>query len=100
MCGAYRLVLDGGIVADIKVAYGGMAAIPKRAEHCENALQGKPWNEAQVGDAMNALEKDFTPLSDMRSTADYRRHICGNLLYRFYLDTTEAGDERLYSYGR
>ena len=100
VCGAYRLVLDGGDVADIKVAYGGMAAIPKRAEHCENALRGNPWNEALVGEAMNALEKDFTPLSDMRSTADYRQRICGNLLYRFYLDTTDGADDRLYSYGR
>jgi xanthine dehydrogenase small subunit len=100
VCGAYRLVLDGGNVADVKIAYGGMAAIPKRAENCENVLRGNTWNEALVGEAMNALEKDFTPLSDMRSTANYRRRICGNLLYRFYLDTTEAGDERLYSYGR
>jgi xanthine dehydrogenase small subunit len=49
---------------------------------------------------MNALGKDFTPLSDMRSTAGYRQHICRNLLRRFYIDTTDAADERLYSYGR
>jgi xanthine dehydrogenase small subunit len=100
VCGAYRLVLDGGKVADIKIAYGGMAAIPKRAEHCERTLRGHPWNEALVGEAINALDKDFTPLSDMRSTAEYRRRICGNLLQRFYLDTTGATEERLYSYGR
>lgn len=100
VCGAYRLVLDGGNVADIRIAYGGMAAIPKRATHCESVLQGNAWNEALLGEAMDTLEKDFTPLSDMRSTAEYRRRICGNLLYRFYLDTTAAGDEWLYSYGR
>jgi xanthine dehydrogenase small subunit len=100
VCGAYHLVLDGGNVVDVRIAYGGMAVIPKRAEHCESTLRGKPWSEALVGDAINALDKDFTPLSDMRSTAAYRQRICGNLLYRFYLDTTEAGDERLYSYGR
>jgi xanthine dehydrogenase small subunit len=100
VCGAYRLVLDGGNVADIRIAYGGMAAIPKRAGHCEQALQGKPWNDALVVAAVKALGKDFTPLSDMRGTAEYRQRICGNLLYRFYLDTTEAGEERLYGYGR
>jgi xanthine dehydrogenase small subunit len=100
VCGAYHLVLDGENVADIKIAYGGMAAIVKRAEHCEKALQGRVWSETVIGDAIKALEKDFTPLSDMRSTAAYRRRICGNLLYRFYLDTTDARDERLYSYGR
>jgi len=100
VCGAYQLVLDGGNVADIKIAYGGMAAIPKRAEQCEKSLQGNSWSEAILDEAMNALGKDFTPLSDMRSTAGYRQHICRNLLRRFYIDTTDAADERLYSYGR
>ena len=100
VCGAYRLVLDGGNVADIKIAYGGMAAIPKRAEQCEKALQGNAWSEALLDEAVIALDRDFTPLSDMRSSAAYRRSICRNLLQRFYLDTTDAGDERLYSYGR
>jgi xanthine dehydrogenase small subunit len=100
VCGAYRLVLDGNNVADIRIAYGGMAAIPKRAEHCEQALNGKPWTEASVSEAISALDNDFTPISDMRSSAAYRRQICANLLYRFYLDTTEAAEERLYAYGR
>jgi xanthine dehydrogenase small subunit len=100
VCGAYRLVLDGGNVADIKVAYGGMAAIPKRATHCESSLLGQSWNEAEVATAMKALGEDFTPLSDMRSTANYRQRTCANLLYRFFLESTEAGEERLYSYGR
>jgi len=100
VCGAYRLVLDGGNVADIKIAYGGMAAIPKRAEQCEKALLGNAWSEALLDEAVIALDGDFTPLSDMRSSATYRQSICFNLLQRFYLDTTDAGDERLYSYGR
>jgi xanthine dehydrogenase small subunit len=100
VCGAYRLVLDGSKVADVKIAYGGMAAIPKRATHCEKSLLGNSWDEAAIDTAIDALDKDFTPLTDMRSTAGYRRRICGNLLYRFFLDTTEAGEERLYAYGR
>ena len=100
VCGAYRLVLDGDKVGDIRVAYGGMAATPKRAEACEKTLRGNTWNEAFVDEAMNALDRDFSPLTDMRSTAEYRQRICRNLLRRFYLDTTDAGDERLYGYGR
>lgn len=100
VCGAYRLVLDGDDVSDIKIAYGGMAAIPKRAKHCEQALTGKSWSEALVGEAIKELDKDYSPISDMRSSAAYRRAICGNLLYRFYLDTTGAAEERLYTYGR
>jgi xanthine dehydrogenase small subunit len=100
VCGAYRLLLDGDKVADIKIAYGGMAAIPKRAVQCEQSLQGNTWSVTSLARAMDALDQDFTPLSDMRSTAAYRRTICRNLLQRFYLDTTDAGDERLYAYGR
>ena len=100
VCGAYRMLLDGDVVDDIKVAYGGMAAIPRRADACENALRGKPWNAKLVDQAMNALDKDFSPLTDMRSTAAYRQRICRNLLQRFYADTSGARDERLYGYGR
>ncbi len=77
-----------------------MAAIPKRAEACEKTLRGKPWNAALVDAAMNALDRDFSPLTDMRSTAEYRQRICRNLLQRFYVDTTDAGDVWLYGYGR
>jgi len=100
VCGAYRLVLDGDVVADIKIAYGGMAAIPKRAAECEAALSGQTWNEALLETAMQALDRDFSPLTDMRSSAAYRQHICGNLLRRFYLDTTDSAQQRLYAYGR
>ncbi len=100
VCGAYRLLLDGDVVDDIKVAYGGMAATPRRAQACEKTLHGKPWNAAIVDEAMNALDTDFSPLTDMRSTAQYRQRICRNLLQRFYLDTTGDADERLYGYGR
>jgi xanthine dehydrogenase small subunit len=100
VCGAYRLVMDGDAVGDIRVAYGGMAAIPRRATACEAALRGKAWNEAALDEAMAALDSDFTPLTDMRSSAAYRQRVCGNLLQRFYIDTTQTANERLYGYGR
>jgi len=100
VCGAYRLVLDGDIVTDVRIAYGGMAAIPKRATACEAALLGEAWNEPRLAAAVQALDSDFSPLTDMRSTAAYRQRICGNLLQRFYLDTTDAAEQRLYAYGR
>jgi xanthine dehydrogenase small subunit len=100
VCGAYRLVLDADVVADIKIAYGGMAAIPQRATACEAALLGQTWNEALLETAVQALDDDFSPLTDMRSSAVYRQRICGNLLRRFYLDTTDSAQQRLYAYGR
>jgi xanthine dehydrogenase small subunit len=100
VCAAYRLRLDRGKVASISVAYGGMAAIPARASQCEQALLGQEWNEDSIDKAMQALDKDFAPISDMRSSSDYRRQVSKNLLQRFFLDTGDSAIPRVYSYGR
>jgi xanthine dehydrogenase small subunit len=89
LLGAYRLRLDGqGRVAMIRIAYGGMAGTPKRAATAEAAMTGAPWNEATVARGMAALAEDFTPLSDMRASADYRMRAARNLLRRFLIETT------------
>ena len=87
--GAFYLTLDKeGRVAAIRIAYGGMAATPKRASAVENALIGKPWTEATVEGALAAFAQDFTPLTDMRASADYRALAARNLLIRFHAETT------------
>ncbi|MBN9029525.1 MAG: xanthine dehydrogenase small subunit [Rhizobiales bacterium] len=87
--GALRMTLaDDGTVASICIAYGGMAATPKRALAVEAALLGQPWTEATVEAAMEKYPQDFSPLTDMRATADYRALVAKNLLLRFYLETT------------
>ena len=101
VCAAFALDLDGGIVTSARVAYGGVAAIPKRAEKCESLLMGKEWTEETVQAAMAALDEDFSPLSDMRSSAQYRQITSRNLLYRFYLETSGyKGETNVYSFGR
>ena len=84
---AFALQLDQNRVSAIKIAYGGMAATPKRARQAETALRGQEWNETTVRQAMNALAQDYQPLSDMRASADYRLRTAQNLLCRFYLET-------------
>jgi len=87
--GAFHLKLNAkGIVQSIRIAFGGMAATPKRARKVETALTGKPWTEATVNAAITAFAADFAPLSDMRASADYRLLVTKNLLMRFYLETT------------
>lgn len=100
VCGAYRLIKNGNRVGDIKIAYGGMAAIPKRADNCEQALLGKDWSDAVIAQALTALKDDFRPISDMRASAQYRQVICGNLLKRFYLETAGEKIDGVYAYGR
>jgi len=87
VCGAFSLELDRGRVRDVRAAYGGMAAIPVRARAVEAALVGRPWSEATVDAAVAALDADFTPLSDMRASAAYRRLVAANLLRKFQLET-------------
>ena len=100
VCTAYRLQLDGDRVAAFAMACGGMAATIKRATHCEAALVGEAWNEESVVRASAALAKDFSPIDDMRASADYRLRGAQNLLRRFYLETTGELDQTVYSYGR
>jgi xanthine dehydrogenase small subunit len=63
-----------------------MAATPKRAAHAEAALVGQPFALDTLQAAAKALTQDFTPLSDMRASADYRMRAAQNLLTRFWLE--------------
>ena len=83
----FSLKLEGDIVTDIKIAFGGVAAIPKRARAAEQQLLGIRWNESAIHKAMAILVSEFTPLSDMRASAENRVQSMQNLLYRFYLET-------------
>ena len=87
VCAAFALRLDGDTVSEIRIALGGMAAIPKRALLTEKLLTGGNWDESSVRAAMQKLAEDFAPLSDMRASAGYRGRATANLLYRFYLET-------------
>ncbi|HUO88631.1 MAG TPA: xanthine dehydrogenase small subunit [Rhizomicrobium sp.] len=95
VCGAFLFRRDGGAVREVRIAYGGMAETPKRAAAAEAALAGKPFSEANIRAAMTALERDFTPLSDMRGSARYRLDAAKNLLLKAYLEVSGAGAMRV-----
>lgn len=90
VCAGLAVTLDGDRVADARFAFGGMAAIVKRAAHAEAAVRGQPWTEATVRAAMAALEHDYTPLTDLRGSAGYRMRAAKNLLLRLWLETRPA----------
>jgi len=91
--GAFALKLAAdGTVESIRIAYGGMAATPKRAAAVEAALAGKPWTAEAVEAALPLYKSDFTPISDMRASAEYRMLTAKNLLRRFHLFTTEGAE--------
>ncbi len=84
--GAFLVRLDRGKVAEARIAFGGMAATPKRAAAAEAALVGSAFDDAAVARAAKALAEDFTPLTDMRASASYRLKAAQNLLRRFQLE--------------
>jgi xanthine dehydrogenase small subunit len=87
VCAAFCFTIDNGVVANARIAFGGMAAIPKRAARAEAALNGKQWNEASLNEAVAALAQDYAPLSDMRASSEYRMKSAQNLLRRFWFET-------------
>lgn len=86
VCAGLMVRVRAGYIEEARLAFGGMAATPKRAEAAEAALRGRAWGEPAFEAAGEALEKDFTPISDWRASAEYRALVARNLLKRFYLD--------------
>ena len=85
------LNVEGGTITRARIAFGGMAATPKRARAAEAALEGQPFAESAFTAAADALAQDFQPLSDMRASADYRALVAKNLIRRFWLEQSEPG---------
>ena len=86
VCAAFNLTIEEGVVTEACIAFGGMAAIPKRASACEAALVGSAWYPGVIEGACNALAEDFTPLSDFRASKEYRLLTAQNLLRKFFLE--------------
>ncbi len=69
-----------------RLAYGGVAATPIRAIAIEEMLIGQPWTMATVRSVKPALHEAFTPLSDLRGSANYRKMLVGNLFEKFFIE--------------
>jgi xanthine dehydrogenase small subunit len=83
VCAGFAITLRGDVVSEARIAYGGMAATPKRANGAEAALQGRALTTATIRTAIDALRNDFAPIDDMRASAAYRLRVAGALLERF-----------------
>ncbi|MDK1387265.1 xanthine dehydrogenase small subunit [Sinorhizobium sp. 8-89] len=89
LLGAFRIALDeNNHVRTALIAYGGMAATPKRAKAAEAALIGQRWSEETIRAAQAALDTDYQPINDWRATSAYRMLAAKNLLMRFFLEST------------
>ena len=86
VCASFNLEVQNKKIKSIRVAYGGMASIPKRAKSCETILLNSPMTEATIIKAKEALERDFRPISDMRASGKYRMMVAKNLLHKCFLE--------------
>ncbi len=87
VCGAFALNIESGIVTAARIAFGGLAATPRRAAACEAVLIGATWTANTVENAASALAEDFQPISDMRASAAYRLLAAANLLRKVWAET-------------
>jgi xanthine dehydrogenase small subunit len=85
--GAFRFTLEGRRIAAARVAYGGMAATSKRGANAEAALVGARLDDqASWTAAIDALKRDYAPITDMRATAAYRAEVAANLLKKALIE--------------
>jgi len=86
VCGCFNITVADGQVTAARIAFGGMAGTPHRAEAVEAALIGQPWTAETVAIAAEKFSDDYTPMSDMRASAAYRLEVAENLLHRYFAE--------------
>jgi len=91
-CLAIGVSLENNYVKAVRIGVGGMAATPCRAVRTEATLKGKPWSQVTATEVVQVLESEFSPISDMRGSADYRRKAIAGLLQRFWLESQEQSE--------
>lgn len=88
--GAFRLEFNHDkVIEAATLAYGGMAECVKRAEGTEAFLRRKRWDRGTVVQAMSLIDNDFTPISDVRGSAEIRRIMARNLLMKCWSETQQ-----------
>ncbi|PUB18493.1 xanthine dehydrogenase small subunit [Yoonia sediminilitoris] len=86
VCGCFNVTVQDGHVQRARIAFGGMAGTPHRANAVEAALIGQPWTALTISEAAEKFETDYTPMSDMRASASYRMRVARNLLHRYFAE--------------
>ncbi|MFA3919078.1 xanthine dehydrogenase small subunit [Ruegeria hyattellae] len=90
VCGCFNIIVQDSVVTDARIAFGGMAGIPKRATTVEAALLKQPWTIETITAAQSGFDADFTPLSDMRASAEYRLETARAMLERYFAESQGA----------
>jgi len=82
VCAAFHLVMNGNVIVNASIGFGGMAEIPARATELESVLSNTVLDDQALQKAESALKSDFKPIDDVRASAHYRERIACNLVKR------------------
>ncbi len=88
------------VIRHARLAYGGVAATPARALAVEAFLVGKRWQPDTAAQAADMLREAFTPLSDVRAGADFRRGLVSSLWEKFFDGAQSLGQDLPLDYTR
>ena len=75
--------LSGGKLERARIALASVAPIPIRCTQTEAVLVGHRLDRAMIDEAKAKIAEEISPISDIRSTQDYRRRVTANLLGEF-----------------
>ena len=83
MMGGYKV--EGGKVKDLRICFGSISTKVVRNHFIEEKYQGKSANElrARIDDIINEFDHEIKPITDQRSTKEYRKKVAKNLLRDF-----------------
>lgn len=97
--GAFHYHVNDGVLSDVRIAFGGMAGVPKRALQAEIALSGHAVTQESFLAAQQSLSDEFQPISDVRGSQHYRQQAAANLFERLYLSlSTPTQEVMLHAY--
>ena len=86
VCGSFSFLIKKNKITKAAIAYGGMSAIPKRASAIEKKLINSEFTENSFSNAIDLINKDFSPLDDMRASSEYRLAVAKNLLLKAFYE--------------
>jgi carbon-monoxide dehydrogenase medium subunit len=85
--------IDGGVVRDARIALCAVAPAPLRVTEAEEILRGNPPSPALFAAAADAVSRAVRPISDVRASEPYRRHVSGVLVRRALSEIAGIEDE-------
>lgn len=91
VCMALNITLENNTVVALSTGFGGIAATPSACQALATQIVGKAWQNTDcLVLGKEILSQAFTPIDDVRASADYRKQLLENLWHRFWLETNSS----------